>query len=341
VTIVADGNLVYANGTSLYVANDNRWRVHPLFLPRGAASPPAPPTELYQFDTSGTGPPRYLAAGTVPGWLINEYALSEWSGNLRVATTVSPVASVAGGVTSGQDTSGQDTSSSTVYLLRRSGATLGQIGTVGGLGKGQRIYAVRFDGPVGYVVTFRQTDPLYVLDLRDPAHPAVTGTLEINGYSAYLHPAGNGRLIGVGQAADAAGHVQGAQVSLFDVANPAAPRLVARHQVRYARSSVEFDPHAFLYWPATGLVVVPITGSVGTAKVGVGAPVPTEPTGPTGTALALRISGTTMTEVGSVAHPTGVVTRSLVIDRTLWTVSGAGLAADDLTTLTRLAWLPY
>jgi uncharacterized secreted protein with C-terminal beta-propeller domain len=364
VTIVADGNTVYANGSSLYVANDNRWRAQPLLLPGGTGSPPAPATELYQFDTSGTGRPRYLAAGTVPGWLINQYALSEWGGNLRVATTESRVASVAGGAptgqgttgqdkpgqgTTGQDkpgqgttgkdgTTGQDVPTSTVYLLRRSGATLGQVGAVGGLGKGQRIYAVRFDGPVGYVVTFRQTDPLYVLDLRDPAHPSVTGALEINGYSAYLHPAGDGRLIGVGQAADAAGRIQGAQVSLFDVANPAAPRRVAQHQVRYGRSSVEFDPHAFLYWPATGLLVVPITSQVGAAaKVG-GAPVATDPAG---TALALRISGATMTEAGSVAHPAGVITRSLVIDRTLWTVSDAGLAVNDLTALTRLGWLPY
>ncbi|MCW2638580.1 MAG: Beta propeller domain protein [Dactylosporangium sp.] len=94
---------------------------------------------------------------------------------------------------------------------------------VGGLGKGERIYAVRFVGPTGYVVTFRQTDPLYVVDLHDAAQPRVTGELKINGYSAYLHPAGDGRLIGVGQDADDNGRRKGMQVSLFNVADPSRP----------------------------------------------------------------------------------------------------------------------
>ena len=75
----------------------------------------------------------------------------------------------------------------------RAPAPLNQVGEVGGLGEGERIYSVRFVGPVGYVVTFRQVDPLYTLDLRDPAAPRTTGELKITGYSAYLHPAGDGR----------------------------------------------------------------------------------------------------------------------------------------------------
>jgi uncharacterized secreted protein with C-terminal beta-propeller domain len=188
-------------------------RVEPNDPPAIRPSPPAQRTELYQFDTSGTGRPKYLGAGSVPGYVLNQYALSEWQGNLRVATT-----------------SGD---SSTVYVLRRSGHQLRQVGSVGGLGKGQRIYAVRFDAGAGYVVTFRQTDPLYTLDLRDAAHPKVTGALELDGYSAYLHPLGNGRLVGVGQEADTNGRVQGVQVSLFDVSDPASPRRLSQFHVRY------------------------------------------------------------------------------------------------------------
>ncbi|OON33252.1 hypothetical protein BSA16_01360, partial [Micromonospora sp. Rc5] len=88
---------------------------------------------------------------------------------------------------------------------------------VTGLGRGERIHSVRYLGPTGHVVTFRRTDPLYTLDLTDPAAPRVTGELKITGYSAYLHPAGPGRLLGVGQEADADGRAQGLQVSLFDV----------------------------------------------------------------------------------------------------------------------------
>jgi uncharacterized secreted protein with C-terminal beta-propeller domain len=135
------------------------------------------------------------------------------------------------------------------------------VGVVGGLGHGERIYAVRFAGPTGYVVTFRRTDPLYTLDLRDPARPRATGELKISGYSAYLHPAGDGRLIGVGQQADAKGRPRGLQVSLFDVSDPAAPRKLSGYTVRSAWSMAEFDPHAFLYWPQSGLTVLPLAGT--------------------------------------------------------------------------------
>ena len=79
---------------------------------------------------------------------------------------------------------------------------------------------MRFVGPIGYVVTFRQTDPLYTIDLRDPARPTVVGELKIPGYSAYLHPVDDGRLIGVGQDATDQGRVTGTQMSLFDVGEP-------------------------------------------------------------------------------------------------------------------------
>jgi hypothetical protein len=334
VTIVADGSTVYSNGPSLYVVNDNRWRVQPLTfrsVPKGGAaavipSPPTPRTELYQFDTSGTGRPKYLGAGSVPGYVLNQYALSDWNDNLRVATT-----------------SGD---SSTVYVLHRSGGTLRQVGSVGGLGKGQRIYAVRFDAGVGYVVTFRQTDPLYTLDLRDPAHPTVTGSLEINGYSAYLHPLGNGRLIGVGQEADANGRVQGTQVSLFDVSNPAAPKRLAQFHVQYGHSAAEFDPHAFLYWPATNLLVIPmssmVVGSGVVGSVGVGGPAvdkvaPEQVAG----AVALHVSNDSITQLGSVSHQNEPISRSLVVDRTLWTVGQTGLGGYDIGTLAAQSWIAF
>ena len=84
-------------------------------------------------------------------------------------------------------------------------------GHVTGLGLTERIYSVRFMGPVGYVVTFRQTDPLYTVDLSDPAQPRVRGSVALTGYSAYLHPASDTRLIGIGRQADAMGHLGGTQ----------------------------------------------------------------------------------------------------------------------------------
>jgi uncharacterized secreted protein with C-terminal beta-propeller domain len=88
----------------------------------------------------------------------------------------------------------------------------------------ERVKAVRFMGTQAYVVTFRQTDPLYVIDLADPTNPVVTGELKIPGYSAYLHPVGDGLLLGVGQSAELDGRTLGTQMSLFDVSDPANPQ---------------------------------------------------------------------------------------------------------------------
>lgn len=324
VTVAADGDTVYSNGPSLYVANDQRWRT----MARVDGDDPATVqqrTEIYKFDTSKPGRPAFVAGGAVDGWLLNQYSMSDWNGHLRVATTT-------GTAVWGRAEGG--TSESTVYALKQNGRSLAVVGKVGGLGKGERIYSVRFVGPMGYVVTFRQTDPLYTVDLRDPTKPAVTGELKITGYSAYLHPAGDGLLLGIGQEANDQGRVQGTQISLFDVRDPAKPTRLAQYHVQGAHSEAEFDPHAFLYWPATGLLVLPLAGKGrgGDGKLG---------------ALALRVSGTTITELGFLAQPNAdngyppVIRRSVFIEGTLWTLSFQGLQANDATTMAQQAWVPF
>jgi uncharacterized secreted protein with C-terminal beta-propeller domain len=303
-TIVADGNVVYATAASLYVVSENRWLgwPRPGIAGGGVARPVTEQTDIYQFDTSGTGGARYVAAGSVPGWLLNQYAMSDWNGYLRVATTLN------------------NQSSSSVTVLQKNGGELRKVGEVGGLGKGQRIYAVRYAGPVGYVVTYRQMDPLYTLDLRDPTHPTVTGALEIDGYSAYLHPTGDGKLIGVGQSSDGNGHNTGLQISLFDVSDPTKPSRLDRYQLRGSgHSMVEVNPHAFLFWPPTGLVVVPIQQD----------------------AVALRVAGSRLEQAGRLGYPQGQVLRALVIGTSVWTLSTAGLAANDLTSLAPQAWVGF
>jgi uncharacterized secreted protein with C-terminal beta-propeller domain len=322
VTIVADGSTVYGTGPSLYVAGYQDRE-----LPRVQARTT---TELYRFDTSKPGRPVFAASGEVPGYLLNQYALAEWNGHLRVATTTAqpwapPV--VDPGAPNAPARPRPPQTESTVYTLTERGGQLVEAGHVGGLGKGERIYAVRFLGGTGYVVTFRQTDPLYTLDLRDASAPRVAGELKINGYSSYLHPAGDGRLLGIGQDATSSGRVQGMQVSLFDVGDPAKPTRLAQYKLGYGYSEAEYEPHAFLYWPATKLLVVPVYQ----ASSG---------------AVALRVGDTAFTELGTVTHPaSGQIRRSLVIGDTLWTVSDGGLAADEVrsgaTPLARVAWLPY
>ncbi len=297
VSVTAGGQTVYGSGDALYVTDrvsqDGR-------TPPDAKTllPVQSKTDIYRFDLPANGRPRFTASGSVPGDLINQYSMSEYQGNLRVATTTTP-----------QRPGDVASSTSTVYVLGRHGPRLEQIGKIGGLGRGERIYAVRFIGPVGYVVTFRQTDPLYTVDLRDPAHPKATGSLKISGYSAYLHPAGDGRLIGVGQETDSKGRPQGTQVSLFDVSDPAAPKKVDGYKVGSGWSAAELDPHAFLYWPKTGMTVLPTPGG----------------------ATVLTVTASGIDKDGAVSH--AGVQRSLLVGDTLWTLSPQGLQANDAKTL--------
>jgi uncharacterized secreted protein with C-terminal beta-propeller domain len=327
VSIVADGDTVYGTGTSLYVADDHH---HPA-LPRTRAVS-VPSTVIHQFDLSQAGPPRYAASGEVGGLLLNQYALSEYAGHLRVATTTT-VTAVPCCARRPPD------SHSTVTVLQRQGNTLVEKGRLDGLGAGERIQAVRFAGSVGYVVTFRQTDPLHTLDLSDPSRPRAVGELKITGYSAYLHPAGGTHLIGVGQEATEGGRRLGTQVSLFDIGDPAAPRRIAAHHLPESGSEVEFDPHAFLYRPDVGLIVVPVSRTVQVVERPQDEPV--------SGALVLRLRDGAFTELGMLRHPAAApygytgIRRALVIGDELWTVSSAGILVSSADQLVQRTWLRF
>ncbi|MBF8188450.1 beta-propeller domain-containing protein, partial [Nonomuraea sp. K274] len=289
--------------------------------PKPRPTPTVPPeeTEIHRFDIRSPGAPAYVASGQVPGRLLNQYSLSEYDGHLRVATTL--------------DSADGDNSSSTVHVLRAD--TLAKSGEVGGLGNGERIYSVRFIGPVGYCVTFKQVDPLYTLDLRDPSAPRVTGELKITGYSAYLHPGSEGRLIGIGQEASEQGRTLGTQISLFDVSDPANPRRLSQLFQKESGSEAEWDPHAFLYWPRTGLSVIPLsTYAESEQESG---------------AIVLRIDDSGVSKLGMITHPSQDlrehtyqpgIQRSMVIGEEIWTVSYAGVQVNDATTLAERAWIP-
>ncbi|MFQ5575041.1 MAG: beta-propeller domain-containing protein, partial [Terriglobia bacterium] len=151
------------------------------------------------------------ATGSVPGRPLNQFALDQHDGYLRVATTVGEGGFVGlGSLSFGMGGS----SANDVYVLD---GDLDLAGSVTGLGLTERIYSARFVGDTGYLVTFRQIDPFYVFDLSDPRNPKRTGELKIPGFSSYLHPVGANHVIGVGR------ENNGVKVSLFDVADPTRP----------------------------------------------------------------------------------------------------------------------
>lgn len=331
VSIVADGDTVYGTDRSLYIADDHR------LLPELPARPPVQrpiTTAIHQFDIGNPGPPKHVASGDVNGTLLNQYSLSEHEGVLRVATTTGTETRccwrMPADVVPQQDIAPAP-SESFVTTLRREGNQLAKVGQVGGLGKGERIYSVRFIGKLGYVVTFRQTDPLYTLDLSDPKQPRVTGELKITGFSAYLHPAGDGKLIGVGQEATEQGRTTGTQVSLFDVANPASPQRLAQYHLPNSNSEAQFDPHAFLFWPQDGTLVIPVSANRTNYEV---------------SSLVLRVEGNQLRDTGRIVEPSspnnyGGPRRTIVIGDQLWSISNAGVQVTARSGLAQQAWLPF
>jgi hypothetical protein len=319
--VMMGAGTVYASPDRLYVASQ-RW--FPLPAGRILAPPPATTTEIHAFDISKPAKTEYRASGTVSGFVLDQWSLSEHRGYLRVASTESPL---WWGLPSPQQ------SESFVSVLAERGAGLVQVGQVGGLGRGERVYAVRFVGDMGFVVTFRQVDPLYTLDLSEPAHPKVAGELSLLGYSAYLHPVGDGLLLGIGQDATGQGRLLGTQLSLFDVSDPAHPTRLDALPLGSGSSEVEYDAHAFLYWPATAVAVVPVE-ILPTA----GAPAKRPFVG----AIAFRIGRQGIAQLGRISHPGGVsVRRSVVVGDRLYTVSDRGVEASSLATLARVAWVPF
>jgi Beta propeller domain len=280
--VIAGGQTVYASAGNLFVAISRSQPTVGVVTKPGAPAPIVAPrnvsnthVDIHKFDLTPPDGATYRASGTVPGTLLNSFSMSEFGGNLRVATT--------------QDAAGFGSpSASSVFVLNQGGRELTTIGRIDGLGRTERIYAVRFVGDIGYVVTFRRTDPLYVLDLRNPTAPRLIGELKIPGYSSYLQPIGPGRLLGIGQDADPNGRVTGTQLSLFDVSDPTNPTQLSTLKVG-GQSNAEYDHHAFLWWPTTKNIMIPSN-------------VYTPQNGPQGGLLVASLENDKLSEKGRIAH---------------------------------------
>jgi uncharacterized secreted protein with C-terminal beta-propeller domain len=263
--------------------------------------------------------------------LIGQYAMSEYDGYLRVATTRGePTPAPADG-----GTAPPQLSDNLVSVLQPENGALITVGTLHGLGRGEKIYAVRFVGNLGYVVTFNQTDPLYVVDLSDPAHPALAGQISLSGYSSFLQPLSASLLLGIGESVDQQLATTGLQLEVFNVAQPGQPGLVSRQQLGQGSSSAaEYDPHAILWWPATGLLVLPVdnySGSGATSSAGVWS------IGPAG---ALHQVGS-LTQPGNSQSGYPEIERAVVVGGDLYMLSEQGVMVSNMSSLARVAWLGY
>jgi hypothetical protein len=313
-SLMTDAQTIYASKRSLFVAAE-RW-FDPTVSDPDQEVDAGRFTAVHKFALDPESA-EYRASGEVRGFVLNQFSLSEHDGALRVATTDQPP---------WRANAEQRQSESFVTVL---GEKLNEAGRVGGLGRGERIFAVRFLGDRAYVVTFRQIDPLYTLDLSDPQRPAVRGELKILGFSSYLHPIGGDLLLGLGQEANDQGQARGTQLSLFDVSDLSAPkRLYSQALGESTSSAAEYDHHAFLYWPPTKLTVVPVSAY--------------RPEDTFNGAVGFDVDPDKgISELGRAEHEGGTIMRSLVAHGRLLTVSDRGVLASTLDTLAPVSFVPF
>ncbi len=199
-------------------------------------------TELFAFALDGTAT-TYVASGTVEGQVKDRWSMDYAGDTLRLAL----------GATN------ETGNFNSVVTMRESDARLDEVGRVDRLGVDEEIKSVRWFDTLAVVVTFRQTDPLYAIDLTDGDDPRLMGELKIPGYSEYLHPLGARRLIGIGQDASPTGVVRGAQAAIFDVTDLTDPRqLAVAKYPKFSQAMAGLDPRQFTWLPdlRTALTVV-------------------------------------------------------------------------------------
>lgn len=248
-TVVSDPGVVYASDESLYMSVPHRRDIGGYWYPSMETEKQA--STVHQFRIGQTANlTGYEASGIVKGRVLNQFALDEYEGYLRVATT------------SGQ-TPDPDVHS-TLSILQRQGKSLVLTGKVDDIAKTEDIRSVRFDGPRGFVVTFKKTDPLFAFDLSNPIAPKIAGELKIPGFSTYMHMLDDDHLLTIGYDAADQGDFAwftGVMLQIFDVTNMASPALLHKEIIGTRGSSSEaLTNHlAFNYFAKKNLLAIPMT----------------------------------------------------------------------------------
>jgi uncharacterized secreted protein with C-terminal beta-propeller domain len=241
---------VYSSATALYMAVD---RTYEQDYASGSyyyySSYQPTDSFVHKFTLNGTDT-SYVGSAALPGHILNQFAMDENNGVLRVASTKGwvPDSSVASFLTTFGEQSGK----------------LTQLGQIGGIAPQEDIRSVRFDGNRGFVVTFKKTDPLFVFDLTDPANPKKLGELQIPGFSTYMQPLDTNHMLAIGFTADDEGSFawfNGIQIQIFDVTDLANPKLAWKTVIgtRGSNSEALTNHLAFNYFAPKKMLALPIT----------------------------------------------------------------------------------
>ena len=226
ISVLGGGDTIYMNHDNLYIARS--------YYETAESSPYTEDqytvvayeeqsvTDIMRFSLSD-GSISLVAAGQIEGWLDSQFALDEYNGYLRAVTTVNNnnYKIYTDEARGWQNYQWDDAANSTTSALWILDEELKLASSIEDLAPGEQVYSVRFTGNVGYFVTFRQVDPLFTVDLSDPYAPQMLSELKIPGFSEYLHPYSDGRLLGLGQDADEQTGVTGnLKLTMFDTSDP-------------------------------------------------------------------------------------------------------------------------
>lgn len=236
--ILGNGDEVYCSGDQLYVL-ESRYDTQYDYAKHHATG--SEYTEIYSFSLNGTSI-AYIASGAVPGLIDNQYSIDKHNAYLRVAATEFDHNTLI--------------NTSSLYVLD---PDLNVIGKLENIANNEQIKSSRFMGDVAYIVTFRNTDPLFTIDLSDPGNPKIMGQVKLPGFSEYLHPIGNDLLVGVGHSGDDnSADWSTVKISLFDVSDKTNPIELDSRVITDADTDVNYDAKAFLFYPEKNLVGIPL-----------------------------------------------------------------------------------
>lgn len=317
-TYLGAGTEIYSSEKNLYVTKTN----YEYGTEKNKRS-----TEIYKFNLVD-GKCKFQKTGEVPGTIINQFSMSEDGEYFRIATT-------------DNDSWKQENNTNNLYVLNNE---LEIVGKIEGLAKGEKIYSVRFMGNRAYMVTFVETDPLFVIDLKDPTNPTVLGELKIPGYSKYLHPYDETHLIGFGENTKVVNYgygdrvvTDGMKMALFDVTDPNNPKEMYSVDIgdKGTYSELLYNHKALLFSKEKNIIAFPISVTEGDYEVEFQGAIVYGLTLENGFELRGKISH--MKDNYERYHSENRVERIIYIGDNLFTLSEAMIKATNMNSMQELS----
>jgi len=264
-TIMGKPGAVYASSSALYVAarHSQQTVYSPWFFPDD--NPIEEASTIHKFGLVNNPPAaQYIGSGVVKGRVLNQFAMDEFQGFFRLATTTGHLP--------------DPKTHSTISILEEKQGELTVVGQIDNIAPTEDIRSARFMGDKGYIVTFKKTDPLFVFDLSEPRKPTIAGELKIPGFSTYMHRLDENHLLTIGYDADDQGSFawfQGIMLQIFDVSDMKTPLLAHKEVIgtRGSTSEAATNHLAFNYFGSKGLLAIPMTicekdGQLGSSQGG-------------------------------------------------------------------------